>query len=80
MINLKDEKSAKGGSDGYIWCCRSTLSGQSRHQQYRSVRSGSWFAKSNLTLAEILKLTYYWSHSFTQVQTQFGISSRTSVD
>ncbi len=21
MMNLKDEKSAKGGSDGYIWCC-----------------------------------------------------------
>ncbi len=82
MMNLKDEKSAKGDSDGYIWCCRSNLSGQSHHQQYRSVQSGSWFAKSNLTLAEILKLTYYWLHSFTQVQTQFElvISSRTSVD
>ncbi len=80
-MNLKNEKSAKGGSDGCIWCCRSTLCGQS-HQQYRSVRSAGWFAKSNVTLAEILKLTYYWSHSFTQVQTQFelGISSRTSVD
>ncbi len=63
IMNLKDEKSAKGGSDGYIWCCRLTLSDQSRHQQYRSVQSGNCFAKSNLMLAEILKLTYYWSHS-----------------
>jgi hypothetical protein len=82
MMELKEEKSEKGSSDGYIWCCRSTVYGQSRHQLYRSVRSNSWFAKSNLTLAEILKVTYYWSHSYSQVQTQheFGISSATCVD
>ncbi len=43
---------------------------------------GSWFAKSNLTLAKILNLTYYWLHSYIQVQTQFElhISSISSVD
>ncbi len=82
MMNLKDEKSVKRSSDGYIWCRWSTLSCQSHHQQYRYVWSGSWFAKSILTLAKIPKLTYYLSHSYTQVPThfEFGFSSRTSVN
>ena len=29
-----------------------------------SVRRGSWFSKSHLSLEEIVKLTYYWVHKY----------------
>ncbi len=69
-------------SDGYIWKCRSTVKGEGRHQKSRSIRHGSWFSKSNLTLAELIQMTYFWAHGFTQqqVQHELGVSSATTVD
>ena len=46
-------------SDGYKWECRRQISGK-RHKVESCIRKGSWFDNSNLSLGEILKLTYWW--------------------
>ncbi len=38
--------------------------------QKKSICSGSWFANSNLTLAESLKLSYMWAHHHMQEEAQ----------
>ena len=45
-------------SDGFKYDCRG---GQAvkRYRVEQSIRHGSWFEKSNLTLQEIMKITYY---------------------
>lgn len=42
-------------SDGVAWQCSNK-----KHSDI-SLRKGSWFEKSNLTLEEIIELTYWWS-------------------
>ena len=46
-------------SDLFKWECRSQEKGK-RHKAEISIRKGSWFEKSKMTLEEILKLTYWW--------------------
>ena len=46
-------------SDGLKWECRKQVN--SKHKAGVSIRKGSWFEKSKITLEEILKLTYWWS-------------------
>ena len=58
-----DASAAKASSDGKVWKCRGTMSGV-RHQVERSVRKGSWIQHSNLTIEEIIKLTYMWSNDY----------------
>ena len=43
-------------SDGVIWRCQ-----RKGHSAEKSIRAGSWFDKSNLTITELLELTYLWS-------------------
>ena len=45
-------------SDDYVWECRKQINGK-RHRCERSIREGSWFEKANLTIEEMLKLTYW---------------------
>ena len=52
-------------SDGFVWKCRRRIN-KVRHEVERSIRSGSWFENSNLTLEEILKLTYMWTQNVEQ--------------
>ena len=41
-----------------------------QHDVVKSLHSGSWFSKSNLTLYEILLLTYYWAHDLPHACTE----------
>lgn len=68
-------------SDGFRWECRKQAGGR-RHKQTLSIRKGSWFEESNLTLEEILKHTYWWCQDLDQWQTrrQLKINSNTAVD
>lgn len=57
--------SAAVTSDGYIWQCRKQKGGI-RCDTSRSIRAGSWFSQSNLTLEEILQITYWWTQMVTE--------------
>ena len=52
-------------SDGLKWECRIQTSGK-RHKTETSIRRGSWFAQSNMTLEEILKFMYWWCQDLEQ--------------
>jgi hypothetical protein len=71
----RDESYSK---DGYVWSCSKRLC-------YRkiSIREGSWFRSSHLTISQILKLTYYWVYKlpnhFVKFQLDIG-SDHTLVD
>ena len=52
-------------SDGFKWECRRQVKGK-RHKVELSIRKDSWFEGSNLTLEEILKLTYWWCRDVAQ--------------
>ncbi len=57
-------------SDGCKWECRRQVKGK-RHKVELSIRKGSWFEGSNLTLEEILKLTYWWCRDVAQETMRF---------
>ena len=67
-------------SDGYQWRCRSTTG--NIHDVRRSIRNGTWFEKSRLSIRQIIKLTYYWVEAYPQriVLHEMRISSHTLVD
>ena len=55
------KKDTSHGKDGYIWRCTKKECG------YKiSVRAGSWFENSNLSLQQVVKLTYYWVYKARQ--------------
>ena len=68
-------------SDGYKWECGQQNAGK-RHKVELSIRDKSWFEHSNLTLEEIVKLTYWWCCGLTenQITHQLQLSSATVVD
>ena len=43
-------------SDKLRWRCQ-----KNDHTLEKSVREGTWFEKSNLTIEEVIELTYWWS-------------------
>ncbi len=53
-LGLRKDKSY--GRDGY--CCRCS---NKKCNFKASIREGSWFSRSHLTLKKIVKLTYYWT-------------------
>lgn len=54
-------------ADGLKWECR-VLSSTKRYRTELSVRTGSWFAQSSMTLEEILKFTYWCCQDLEQSQ------------
>ena len=68
-------------SDGLKWECRIQTSGK-RHNTETSIRKGSWFSQSNMTLEEILKFTYWWCQDLEQSQIthELGLARGTGVD
>jgi len=66
--------------DGYRWECRRKAHGKKRME--RSIREGSWFEHSNLTIEEVLKLTYWWTQGLDQWQMkqQLGLGPNTAID
>jgi predicted RNA-binding Zn-ribbon protein involved in translation (DUF1610 family) len=73
--------SCKDRSDGFKYVCRKSDTAK-QHRVEHSIRNNSWFAKSNLTLEEIMKLTYWWCAGLqqNQIQAQLCLSSNTIVD
>ena len=67
--------------DGLKWECRKQVNGK-RHKAELSMRKGSWFEKSKMTLEEILKLTYWWCQGLDQAQIkhEVGLAESTGVD
>ena len=67
-------------TDGRCWRCRRQFQGM-RHSQKLSVRHGSIFAQSHLSIREILYLLYEWSVSTSIQQSayQLNLSERTIV-
>ena len=68
-------------SNGYKWQCRKSINGK-RHKVEASIRKGSWFDNSNMTLTEIIKFTYWWCVGLdqTQITLQLKLSPNTAVD
>ena len=52
-VYLRQDKSFS--KDGLSWRCSNKQCGKKI-----SIRQDSWFAKSHLSLSQIIKLTYYW--------------------
>ena len=67
-------------SDGFKYQCRSNT--VKRHRTECSIRKNTWFEQSNLTLEEIMKLTYWWTAGLkeNQIAMQLQLSSNTVVD
>ena len=63
--------------DCYVWRC----SNKKCHKKV-SIRKGSWFENHNLTLEQILYVTYFWVYKCNQefVIHELGICERTIVD
>ncbi|XP_074655648.1 uncharacterized protein LOC141909161 [Tubulanus polymorphus] len=80
-MKLSLDISNKSASEGWRWSCRKRVDSV-LHQRFKSVRADSWFSKSNLTIAEILEITYWLSRGVQQtvIQTEMGLSSKTIVD
>lgn len=69
----------KDRSDGLKFECRDK--GTKRHRMEIRIRENTWFEKSNMSLEEVLKFTYWQSIGLTQDQRmlQLPISSSTVV-
>lgn len=67
-------------SDGFKYEGRGKTVKQ--HRVEVSIRQGTWFEKSNMTLKEILKLTYWWTVGLkeSQITQQLRLSPNTAVD
>lgn len=77
MSLIKDSKV----SDQHRWYCR-IKKGPQKHEHRLSIRTGTFFEKSNMTIEEILQIIYMWIHGHSQknIQHEQGISSATDVD
>ena len=63
------------------WECRKQVNSK-RHKAEVSIRKGTWFEKSKMTLEEILKLTYWRCQDLDQAQLkhEVGLAESTGVD
>ena len=68
-------------SDLFKLECRRQEKGK-RHKAEISIRKGSWFENSKMTLEEILKLTFWWRQDLDQAQIkhELGLAESSSVD
>ena len=68
-------------SDGYKRECRRQEKGK-RHKVELSIRSGSWFEKSNMSLEEVIQFTYWWCCGIKQedICHEVNVASHTAVD
>ncbi|KFM64761.1 hypothetical protein X975_20126, partial [Stegodyphus mimosarum] len=67
----------KNTTDGFEWRCR--LGG---HNVKRSIRKGSWFAESRLSIIRVLLVSYYWVHKVSNsfIEHELSMSSETVTD
>ncbi|KAG8175131.1 hypothetical protein JTE90_023413 [Oedothorax gibbosus] len=52
-------KKRKGKGDNWEWRCRNMT-----HEVKRSIRKGTWFEKSKLSIPEILLMTWFWINKY----------------
>ena len=80
-MNLKKLCNAHSSSDEYAWSC-GRREGGIKHNVCRSIRKGTWLQNSNLTIQEILLLTYFWATNSSQITTrkELSLSQHTVVD
>jgi IS1 family transposase len=69
---------AHHSTDGQIWQCERTING-TRHRQKLSIRHGSIFEDSHLSIKDVVLLMYEWacSTSLQQTSIQLNISEKT---
>ncbi|XP_057292022.1 uncharacterized protein LOC130614603 [Hydractinia symbiolongicarpus] len=74
---MKYTLSTTYSSDGVKWRCQKL-----DHTKDVSIQRNSWFEGSNMTLEEVIELTYWWSTGTEQVNIcqEMGLSSATIVD
>ena len=75
LVNCDDR------SDGFKWECRRRINSK-RHKVELSIRAGSWFEQSKMTLEEILKYSNWWCQELDQAQIrhELGLATHTGVD
>ena len=80
-MDIKKICNAHASLDGYAWCCGRREEGV-KHNLTQSVRKGSWLESSNLTIKEIISLTYFWTTRLSQDLTrkELSLSEHTVVD
>ena len=68
-------------SDGKRWYCR-VRKGPHSHEHRLTIRTDTFFSKSNMTLEEIVQFIYLWVHGNSQdtIAHELGTSSNTDVD
>ena len=67
----------RDGKDGKVWQCGRPC------RKRVSIRHGTFFDKSNLTLEKIVRFIYLWAHALLSVKTakrEFNMSNSTIVD
>lgn len=72
LVERKDRK------DGYTWSCRkSAKNGVREHYIKRSVRKGSWFEESKLSIIDVLSFTILWVNGACNdvIENEVGVSS-----
>lgn len=81
QMRLVPFSGVKACNDGYRWRCTAKIDGK-KHDTSVTIRAKSWFSGSNMTLQEIVLLTYYWCHNLPQeyIIHELGLSSATIVD
>ena len=75
------QASSLWSSDLFMWRCQRKLS--KPHDRKLSIRHGTWFSNSNMTLEEIIEYSYLWSAfglTEKQISTQLELSDNTNVD
>ena len=75
LVNCDDR------SDSFKWECRRRTNSK-RHKVELSIRAGSWFEQSKMTLEEILKNCYWWCQELdlAQIRHELGLATHTGVD
>ena len=64
-MRLCESSSKNTSSDGFVWKCRRRID-KRLHQVERSIRKGSFFENSNLTIEENIKMIYFWTQNISQ--------------
>lgn len=75
------EIDCKDRAEGKKWQCQTQAKGK-RHRIECTIRVDSWFEHSNLSLAEMMEITYWWTRDVaqTQMRHEMELSGNTSVD
>lgn len=76
-MKLKERKDAQ---DGFEWRCQKT--GENAHLVKRSVRKGSWFEESNLSIVKVLCMTRMWFTKCSRkcIMSELDVSGPTVTD